>query len=176
MPRFLTLLVVMVILTGVATAQNSFPSPARGHEGYKAFARLRARGFVPGRHVIGVLGSDQIVADLVKGVDGLPQFLGGLRRRGIEDELLLGSAWRQKFELAIQAYAADIRKAGRDPQKLIKQVVACQPLADKLAAALGYQAPFRDVPPSHWAYKAVQELKEAGILVGYPDSPDLAHK
>ncbi len=176
MRRVLSAILALATLTGFAVAQDNFPAPARGHEGYKALARLRARGFVPSRRVIGARSSAEIVADLVKGVDGLPRFLGGLRQRGVADELLLGSAWRQKFDLAIQAYSADIRKAGRDPQKLIKQVAACQPLADKLAAALGYQAPFRDVPPSHWAYKAVQELKEAGILVGYPDSPDLTHK
>jgi len=29
--------------------------------------------------------------------------------------------------------------------------------------------PFPDVPKDHWAYQAVMELKEKGILIGYPD-------
>lgn len=28
---------------------------------------------------------------------------------------------------------------------------------------------FKDVPPDHWAYQAVTDLKQRGILVGYPD-------
>lgn len=29
--------------------------------------------------------------------------------------------------------------------------------------------PFPDVPPDHWAYDAVHNLKRNGVLVGYPD-------
>ena len=28
---------------------------------------------------------------------------------------------------------------------------------------------FPDVPPSHWATKATRELKDRGLLKGYPD-------
>lgn len=31
------------------------------------------------------------------------------------------------------------------------------------------QGPFADVPTDHWAYDAVNELQEAGIVIGYPD-------
>lgn len=31
------------------------------------------------------------------------------------------------------------------------------------------QAPFSDVPTDHWAYQAVDKLKNAGIVEGYPD-------
>lgn len=31
------------------------------------------------------------------------------------------------------------------------------------------QAPFSDVPTDHWAYAAVEKLRLAGIVVGYPD-------
>ena len=29
---------------------------------------------------------------------------------------------------------------------------------------------FRDVPPDHWAAKAVETLRQQGIVKGYPDS------
>jgi len=32
-------------------------------------------------------------------------------------------------------------------------------------------APFRDVPPDHWAAGAVEHLRQRGILVGYPGGP-----
>lgn len=36
--------------------------------------------------------------------------------------------------------------------------------------ALAQQAePFRDVPTDHWAYQAVESLREKGIVIGYPD-------
>ena len=28
---------------------------------------------------------------------------------------------------------------------------------------------FKDVPEQHWAYKAIEELAERGIINGYPD-------
>ena len=38
-----------------------------------------------------------------------------------------------------------------------------------LATAAFAQGPFADVPTDHWAYDAVNELQEAGIVIGYPD-------
>jgi len=32
----------------------------------------------------------------------------------------------------------------------------------------GLERPFADVPPTHWAYKSVEALRVAGIIVGYP--------
>lgn len=32
-----------------------------------------------------------------------------------------------------------------------------------------FARPFPDVPANHWAYEAVNTLKEAGLLRGYPD-------
>lgn len=32
-----------------------------------------------------------------------------------------------------------------------------------------FSNPFPDVPQSHWAYEAVNTLKDAGLLKGYPD-------
>lgn len=37
------------------------------------------------------------------------------------------------------------------------------------AAPLFAQGPFADVPTDHWAYDAVNELQQAGIVIGYPD-------
>jgi hypothetical protein len=41
-----------------------------------------------------------------------------------------------------------------------------------VAPAGAQEAPdqFRDVPPDHWAYKAVDTLRAKGILIGYPDT------
>jgi S-layer family protein len=39
------------------------------------------------------------------------------------------------------------------------------------APAQGY---FKDVPPHHWAYNAVNELAALGILRGYPPEPQPA--
>jgi hypothetical protein len=34
------------------------------------------------------------------------------------------------------------------------------------------RAPFVDVPRDHWAYAAVEELRQRGILLGYPPAPE----
>jgi hypothetical protein len=34
------------------------------------------------------------------------------------------------------------------------------------------RAPFVDVPRDHWAYEAVEELRQRGILLGYPPAPE----
>src|SRR5207249_9886234 len=40
-----------------------------------------------------------------------------------------------------------------------------------VAAAKAQNAPdmFKDVPSDHWAYQAVENLRKAGIVIGYPD-------
>lgn len=37
-------------------------------------------------------------------------------------------------------------------------------------ATQGTPGGFRDVPPDHWAAKAVETLRRAGIVKGYPSS------
>ncbi|MEN3014511.1 MAG: S-layer homology domain-containing protein, partial [bacterium] len=38
-----------------------------------------------------------------------------------------------------------------------------------LSVGIVKAAPFPDVPDTHWASSAVQQLKAKGILEGYPD-------
>jgi hypothetical protein len=45
--------------------------------------------------------------------------------------------------------------------------LACIALAVLPGAALAQEAP-KDVPPSHWAYTAVQDLASKGLIKGYP--------
>lgn len=59
---------------------------------------------------------------------------------------------------------------------------SASPFRRSLARVTTKTPPFRDVPPGHWAAKSVQQLKDEGILVGYPDerfrgalTPDAIH-
>jgi hypothetical protein len=45
---------------------------------------------------------------------------------------------------------------------LVVAVLAC-------AAPVLAQGPFNDVPMDHWAYDAVDQLQQNGVLIGYPD-------
>ena len=45
------------------------------------------------------------------------------------------------------------------------------PAAHAQTAPATEQPFFRDVPPGHWAFAAVQKLAGAGILEGYPAGP-----
>jgi hypothetical protein len=42
---------------------------------------------------------------------------------------------------------------------------AAKPVTEKATQG----EPFKDVPVDHWAYQAVENLRQAGILKGYPD-------
>jgi hypothetical protein len=51
-------------------------------------------------------------------------------------------------------------------------MMASLSLLGALSALVGLQtptvSPFPDVPPGHWAYQAVTDLHNRGILLGYP--------
>ena len=48
-------------------------------------------------------------------------------------------------------------------------VAANMPEAQPATQPEAVAAPFRDVPATHWAFEAVEKLRRAGIMVGYPD-------
>ena len=47
------------------------------------------------------------------------------------------------------------------------------PRPDRTPAA---DRPFSDVPPGHWAFDAVEDMRKRGILRGYPPQPKPAPK
>lgn len=50
------------------------------------------------------------------------------------------------------------------PKRAPAAIVRAQP------ATQGTPGGFRDVPPDHWAARAVETLRREGIVKGYPDS------
>ena len=50
-----------------------------------------------------------------------------------------------------------------------KSVVLAVLLAGVLGGSVGAANPFSDVSSSDWAYQAVSELSDEGIVDGYPD-------
>lgn len=74
-------------------------------------------------------------------------------------------------------FAPEIKRQGADVALLRKQLDSCKPLlkclADQFNRAIllrGGTSRFPDVPFAHWAERDIQELRDAGILKGYPDS------
>ncbi len=55
--------------------------------------------------------------------------------------------------------------------RLLPFTVAAGVLAGVACAPVRAQSSFPDVPADHWAAAAVRQLKEAGIVVGYPPAP-----
>jgi hypothetical protein len=53
---------------------------------------------------------------------------------------------------------------------VIHAVIANHPdsASNKVTTHVGQSENFPDVPKNHWAYQAVLELKQKGILIGYP--------
>ena len=77
----------------------------------------------------------------------------------------------------LREFAPEIKKQGADVALLRKQLDGCKPLlkclADQFDRAIllrGGTSRFPDVPFAHWAERHIQELRDAGILIGYPDA------
>ena len=51
----------------------------------------------------------------------------------------------------------------------MKKTIILLAIVFALAAPLFAQSTFSDVPRDHWAYDAISELEDAGLIVGYPD-------
>ncbi len=51
----------------------------------------------------------------------------------------------------------------------MKKTIILLAIVFALAVPLFAQSTFSDVPRDHWAYDAISELEDAGLIVGYPD-------
>lgn len=76
----------------------------------------------------------------------------------------------------LREFAPEIKKQGANVALLRKQLDGCKPLlkclADQFDRAIllrGGTSRFPDVPFDHWAEREIQELRDVGILNGYPD-------
>jgi hypothetical protein len=98
------------------------------------------------------------LSDLEKGI---PDDVKSLRR-------ILPTIKKDLDDLT-KAFSPQLRTLGVDPDDMLIEVrTDCQMIASFHFSKLGEATkPFADVPQSHWAARAVQELKAAGILHGY---------
>ena len=174
--------VVFALLSGSAFAQNEFPSIPKSQQPYRAYRRLVMLGFVSGNTGLGDFKTDRapMAAALIRGIEGLPMALDSLQKQFEalpvghfeSDVSLFARSLFDDFRLVIGSVGDEVRAKHRDPDRLLRQLNACRPRANAVAAELMKHlpsTPFRDVPASHWAWESVQELKDAGILSGYPD-------
>jgi len=94
-----------------------------------------------------------------------------------EEAVFLHAAYRYFIEPKVK------HKLGSDYRKLVESVERTASLRTRELASMGVDVEamklhlkaltlgegFPDVPPSHWATKATRELKDRGLLKGYPD-------
>lgn len=92
-------------------------------------------------------------------------------RRGI-----YASGLKDSWELLLRELEPEIKKLGGNVSKLTNHLNSCMPLLKKLEKQFdkaiierGGTALFADVPFRHWAENEIHELRDAGILTGYPD-------
>jgi len=192
MRRFALVLLSVACLCSPSLAQDNFPDVQEDHRALHVLMRLGAEGLVP--NVGDIMGDRpapkaRLAAKAIEAVDGLPAVLKKRLAEAKEPSKCKDSpqvwvasirdaatGWLSGFKKLIELLRPDIKKLGREPNKLLKQLEADQKIADKIVKVYeanminaGGAPLFRDVPPSHWAWEAVQELRDAGILSGYPD-------
>jgi hypothetical protein len=185
MKRLLLILAGLVLILP-AFAQDNFPDVPESHEALRSMLILKQQGFSVGDSWMYVRFPKQptaLAASLVEAIAKLPSDLSRMRTDALKDSPCKRAAleqieffarkWKEPFLKAIGELRKELSQAGNDPDKLIRQVESSQIEADRtvnaLKDALRMQS-FRDVPTSHWAWRAVQELRDAGILSGYPDA------
>ena len=76
----------------------------------------------------------------------------------------LAQQFRPEIEMLISS-DAHISKAYRDLIAGRFMVSEQKPSKTGLSTA----PPFKDVPRGHWAFAAVEKLRQSGIVIGYPD-------
>jgi hypothetical protein len=100
-----------------------------------------------------------------------------MKGTGAPDVRRIGAAWLQRrssirFAEAVQHPARHQAAFGRKFRMNKNSLFASAALAVltlSVAVPAMAQGPFSDVPTDHWAYAAVDKLKNAGIVEGYPD-------
>jgi hypothetical protein len=181
----LLLILFGLVATLPALAQDNFPDVPETHEALRWMLQLKQEGFSVGDSWLygrATNQSKEVAKILIATIDKLPSDLSRMQadalkntacKRGLLNRIeFFARTWKEPFVQAIGSLRKEIGEMGNDPDKLIRQVEKSQLEADRAVAALMRMLPtqgFRDVPASHWAWRAVQELRDAGILVGYPD-------
>ena len=176
-----------MVLCSFSAAQDNFPDVPEAHADYKRMRQLQQRGLLPpGRQGFHSPSRRDLALELADGIDHLGAILdialkdANSRARGKEEIREDLYQWqdvrsRNLFGLCLHDLRADLAKAGRNPAKLAAVLDADLKIMDGIVAAWEKQyrlaggSFFRDVPVGHWASKDIQELRDAGILVGYPD-------
>ena len=190
--RALVLCLLLGPNASFARAQDAFPDVPGDFKMERLQFRLMVLGMEDPRH--GALSgrpatNAEFAQVLIAAVDRLPKIfgadLGRAKKQGAcpetaamwrKEYALYKVHWREPFQTAVQLLQPEIKALGRNPKALNAALAAAQPLADQVAAVYlgeaakaGGQPLFTDVPVSHWAWDAVQELRDAGVLSGYPD-------
>lgn len=163
-----------------------FPDIPLNHWVYKSFSRLKANGLLVAYHDRRTdfgsgppssryeLGLKVHAAWLgFKGHQGqllnrLLATLSGLADPSAEkdDWLFMLDSWRKE---AIRTELQEAAPLNRLITEFAPELTSFGANVVEMKSALGLDQ-FRDVPPAHWAYMDVLELKATGLLVGYPDS------
>jgi hypothetical protein len=195
MPRFVLAFLCLGCFPLTGFAQDNFPDVPESHSQVRKFCVIRFRlasfGVDDPRHGASS-GPPATMKDcakvLIDGIDRLPTTLAEHLKEAAKPErcrpdagydrtqiVLYKSTWRRDLEAAMRIVEPEIKKLGRDPRELQTELDKNQKIADKIAEVwaqkmtqAGGKPLFTDVPVDHWAWAAVQDLRDAGILVGYP--------
>lgn len=183
--RNVILLMCALALSSMAGAQN-FPDVSERHRGYFRFLVLMNQGFGRNSKDRRLLRAPtppaEMAAMLIDWVADLPKtwrrLLDEAQASEHQDREIIrvaGGNWEADFAIAIDACSPWIKKLGRDPGQLLRTVHESASLAQQVVTVakakpheLGREPLFDDVSPKHWAWKRVYELRDAGILRGYP--------
>lgn len=196
--KVLALLVGLLLILS-ARAQRYFPDVPENRQLYRSLFILKREGLLikskltADRFKSGPpLTRLQFAEIVARSIEALPTVLDN-RIQSLRDSLSRGElefapdVYREEaseyvqnvpscFSALEREFRSDIRELAVNPVHLQDTLKACKAkfqtlvgLAKQAVKQAGLTLQFEDVPRKHWAAEAIQELRDVGILVGYPD-------
>lgn len=190
-------LVLALALAGTgstAWGQENFPDIRENHWAFETAAELASKGllswpkyerafrnaplFSRSEWAMGIVDT---ILDLPMHMRFKLRDLSGAKTEGSiaywrDQRSLFAHRWRTSVARLVQEFSPEIRQWGSQAKEMLTLADECKPIArqivqlcDARLKALGAAPLFSDVPFDHWAFDAVHNLRDLGILTGYPD-------
>ena len=181
-----------LISYSIASAQVRFVDKPQNNGFSVALAMMHARGWFQSTEIAEGLfmhldpTRDALAISAIQVIPKLPRFL--LAELSTTTELpddmrslrtmqgLFADGMEQAVQFWLTEFAPEIKKRGGNLKQLKESLASCKSTLQQLTVIYdreilrkGGTPRFKDVPFKHWAETEVQELRDAGILVGYSD-------
>lgn len=188
------IILLLLSVSSLGLGQDHFPDLPKNDWVRETLARFKAHGF--GHHGLThphglptrsdfALTAASVVDDLISQVEvcerefrapaftPLAQSKGRSLERSLATDLDYVPVIRRdlpQLRRLVNYFSPELRQAGRDPVQMDRALFRIDARLSRLRVARTGEAleRFPDVPPTHWASRALGDLRKNGLIQGYP--------